>query len=168
MESEERDLLEAVAAALKRGQGDCSEEELERAYEQVRASQIAGTMAGLVSERRVDLAFHEGTLQYVARSGASGRPLERDALRVALGPDGHDAIADEYGGVVALDVYPMELGPLGLILDKRLGDDTEGDGAEDDAIGFTLVKLDDGGTVLGFAVIFNDLSRLISEAEPAD
>jgi hypothetical protein len=168
MDRDERQLLEAVAAALKRGQKECSEDQLQRAFEQVRASQIGGMMAGLVREGRADLTLEDGTLRYVARPGTPGRPLDRDALRVALGREERDAIADEYGGVVALDVHPMELGPLGLIVEKLPGDVVEGEGRAADAIRYTLINLEDGDTVVSFAVLFDDLSRLISEAPVPD
>lgn len=59
--AEKQELLEAVAAALKRGQFDCSEEELASAYEQIRAAHVAGALASLVRQGKVDLALMDGS-----------------------------------------------------------------------------------------------------------
>jgi hypothetical protein len=76
MEPDEVELLEAVAAALTRGQFEFTEEELSAAYQQVHAAKVGGIAASLVETGEVDLALVDGELQYVGQSGPATPPSE--------------------------------------------------------------------------------------------
>lgn len=74
-------LLDLLSAALTRGQGGFTEEDLALAYEEVRGMLIQGQFASLVAEGKLDLRVSDGTILYSAAEGspvplAEPMPLE--------------------------------------------------------------------------------------------
>ena len=159
MEGEvDRRLLKAVAEALRRGQFDCSQEEVAEAYQQVKGALINGAAAEMVLQGRVDLALKDGEIQYVKPltaaddDGSADRPL--DPYRAAR----------DKGGIVALDLWPRPGVPV-MLLAEQLPDPA---GLDDDApqecFAFTFVDLNHNSALLSFSVPLGDLMRLVAQA----
>lgn len=74
-------LLDLLSAALTRGQGGFTEEDLALAYKEVHGMLIQGQFASLVAEGKLDLIVSDGTILYSAAKGspvplAEPMPLE--------------------------------------------------------------------------------------------
>jgi hypothetical protein len=74
-------LLDLLSAALTRGQGGFTEEDLALAYEEIQGMLIQGQFASLVAEGKLDLRVSDGTILYSAAEGspvplAEPMPLE--------------------------------------------------------------------------------------------
>lgn len=59
-------LLDLLSAALTRGQGGFTEEDLALAYREIQGMLIQGQFASLVAEGKLDLRVSDGTILYSA------------------------------------------------------------------------------------------------------
>lgn len=154
----DRRLLKAVAEALRRGQFNCSQEEVAEAYRQVKGALINGAAAELVVQGCVDLALQDGEIQYVRSLTATG---DSDSADLPLDP--YRAARDK-GGIVALDVWPGKGGPV-MLLAEQLPDPEDLDDEEpQECFAFTLVDLNYDSALLSFSVPLGDLMRLVAQA----
>lgn len=74
-------LLGLLSAALTRGQGGFTEDDLALAHEEFRGMLVQGQIASLVAEGKLDLRISDGTILYSAAEGgpvplAEPMPLE--------------------------------------------------------------------------------------------
>jgi hypothetical protein len=85
-------LLHRLGAALTRGQGDFTEEDLTLAFEEIYRLMLQGQIASLVIEGKLNMRIHDGTVVYWAaeESGEPGEALPLEILienmRSAEGP----------------------------------------------------------------------------------
>jgi hypothetical protein len=85
----DRYVLDAVAAALTKGQDVFTEEELTKAREEIKDSLIRGNLATLILEGEASLLFEDGTLLYSV-SGHESAPASPTSLEVLIESDKRD------------------------------------------------------------------------------
>jgi len=74
VDPEQRKLLEKVAEALTRGQGNFTKAELMGSFQEAWDAKVAGAMVGMLEDDLVDLALKEGKLVYISRSAPDAPP----------------------------------------------------------------------------------------------